>query len=108
MRMEAGSIAKDEKDRESYGAGKPREFPGIPGHVVGQCFVVTSSVLRWCSQMPCVDTDVRGKEQNKEEFSSLGFSAKGSNWKHSTSGALSVCLLKLELSAEKLWSVVSL
>ena len=61
-----------------------------------------------CSQMPCVDTDVRGKEQNKEEFSSLGFSAKGSNWKHSTSGALSVCLLKLELSAEKLWSVVSL
>lgn len=47
-------------------------------------------------------------ERERRGRSSLGMLAEGSNWQGNTSdGPECVCLLKLELSAEKLWSVVS-
>lgn len=47
---------------------------------------------------------VRGGKTERRDLSSPEILADGSNWQETHLVAPSVCLLKLELSAENLWS----
>lgn len=99
-----GSIAKDEKEERMVWETQrvptnsmPHGRPVFCGDLACPQTVPTNAFcrLRW--------REVKSKRKGRD-LSSPGILAEGSNQQQSTSGG---SRLKLELSAEKLWSVVS-
>lgn len=72
----------------------------MPFNVVGKGFVVTS----FLPQMALTNAFCKRWENGEGDLSSPEILAEGSSWQETHLVASSVCLLKLELSAENLWS----